>query len=32
MLDIMYDLPEYKDKTVTITQDVVSKKNEPKIA
>lgn len=32
MLDIMYDLPEYKDKKVIITKDVVSKKNEPKIA
>lgn len=32
MLDIMYDLPEYKDKTVTITKEVVAKKKEPKIA
>ena len=32
MLDIMYDLPEYKNKKVIITKDVVSKKNEPKIA
>ena len=32
MLDIMYDLPKYKDKTVTITKDVVQKKDEPKIA
>ncbi len=32
MLDIMYDLPEYKDKTVTITKDVVTKEKEPKIA
>lgn len=32
MLDIMFDLPEYKDKTVTITKDVVTKQKEPKIA
>ncbi|AXH13510.1 ATP-dependent Clp protease ATP-binding subunit ClpX [Halarcobacter bivalviorum] len=32
MLDIMYDLPEYENKTVTITKDVVTKKKEPKIA
>ena len=32
MLDIMYDLPSYKDKTITITQDVVNDKKEPKIA
>ncbi len=32
MLDIMYDLPEYKNKTVTITKDVITKKKEPKIA
>ncbi|XPV68817.1 MAG: ATP-dependent Clp protease ATP-binding subunit ClpX [Halarcobacter sp.] len=32
MLDIMYDLPLYKDKTVTITKDVVTDKKEPKIA
>ena len=32
MLDIMYELPSFKDKTVTITKDVVTKKNEPKIA
>ena len=32
MLDIMYDLPEYKDKTVTITKEVVQKEEEPKIA
>ena len=25
MLDIMYDLPEYENKTVTITKDVVNK-------
>jgi len=32
MLDIMYDLPTYKDKTVTITKDVVTSKKDPKIA
>lgn len=32
MLDIMYDLPEYENKTVTITKDVVTNKKEPKIA
>ncbi|MGB0989873.1 MAG: AAA family ATPase, partial [Halarcobacter sp.] len=32
MLDIMYDLPEYENKTVTITKDVVTSKKEPKIA
>lgn len=32
MLDIMFDLPEYKDKTVTITKQVVTKQEEPKIA
>lgn len=32
MLDIMYDLPEYKNKTVTITKAVVQKVEEPKIA
>lgn len=32
MLDIMYDLPNYKDKTITITKDVVVDKKEPKIA
>jgi ATP-dependent Clp protease ATP-binding subunit ClpX len=32
MLDIMYDLPSYKDKTVTITKEVVTLKKEPKIA
>ncbi len=31
MLDIMYDLPEYKNKTVSITKDVVKKEKEPKI-
>lgn len=32
MLDIMYDLPTYKNKTITITKDVVTKEKEPKIA
>ena len=32
MLDIMFDLPEYEDKTITITKDVVEEKKEPKIA
>ena len=32
MLDVMYDLPKYKDKTVTITKDVVLKIEEPKVA
>ncbi len=32
MLDIMYELPSYKDKVVTITKDVVTKEKEPKIA
>ena len=32
MLDIMYDLPKYKDKTITITKEVVKKQKEPKIA
>lgn len=32
MLDIMYDLPTFKDKTITITKDVVTKDKEPKIA
>ena len=32
MLDIMFDLPEYKGKTVTITKDVIIKQKEPKIA
>lgn len=32
MLDIMFDLPNYKEKTITITKDVVSDKKEPKIA
>ena len=32
MLDIMYDLPKYKDKTITITKEVVLKTEEPKVA
>jgi len=32
MLDIMYNLPEYKDKKVTISKEVVLKEEEPKIA
>ena len=32
MLDIMYELPEYKDQTVTITKDVVNKTKKPKVA
>lgn len=32
MLDIMYELPEYKNKTVTITKDVVNKTTTPTIA
>jgi len=32
MLDIMFDLPDYKDKTITITKDVVLKLKEPKVA
>jgi ATP-dependent Clp protease ATP-binding subunit ClpX len=32
MLDIMYELPEYKNQTVTITKDVVNKTTKPKIA
>jgi len=32
MLDIMYDLPEYKGKTITITKDVVEKTDLPKVA
>ena len=32
MLDIMYDLPTFKDKKVIITKDVVTKEKEPKIA
>ncbi|MEA2017314.1 MAG: ATP-dependent Clp protease ATP-binding subunit ClpX [Campylobacterota bacterium] len=32
MLDVMYELPEYKGKTVTITQDVINKTELPKVA
>ena len=32
MLDIMFDLPKYKNKTVTITKEVVQKTQEPKVA
>ncbi len=32
MLDIMYELPEYSNQTVTITKDVVNKTTKPKIA
>ncbi len=32
MLDVMYELPEYKNKTVTITRDVVNKTKKPKVA
>ncbi len=32
MLDIMYDLPSYKDKTISITKDVVINDKEPKVA
>ncbi len=32
MLDVMYELPEYKGKTVTITKDVVNKTELPKVA
>ncbi len=31
MLDIMFDLPDYKNKTITISKDVVLKIKEPKI-
>ncbi|PIF04033.1 MAG: ATP-dependent Clp protease ATP-binding subunit ClpX [Arcobacter sp.] len=31
MLDVMYELPEYKGKTVTITEDVVNKTKLPKV-
>jgi len=31
MLDVMYELPEYKDKTVTITKDVVNKTKLPQV-
>ena len=32
MLDIMYELPEYKNKTITITKDVINKNKKPKVA
>ena len=32
MLDIMFDLPKYKNKTITITKEVVLKTDEPKVA
>jgi ATP-dependent Clp protease ATP-binding subunit ClpX len=32
MLDVMFELPEYKGKTITITKDVVNKTKKPKIA
>jgi len=32
MLDIMYDLPEYKGKTITITKDIVNKIATPEVA
>ena len=32
MLDIMFDLPKYKNKTITISKDVVLKLKEPKVA
>ena len=32
MLNIMFDLPDYKNKTITITKDVVLKLKEPKVA
>ena len=32
MLDIMFNLPDYKNKTITITKDVVLKLKEPKVA
>ncbi len=32
MLDIMFDLPKYKNKTITITKEVVLKTQEPKVA
>lgn len=32
MLDIMFDLPKYKNKTITITKEVVLKTEEPKVA
>ena len=32
MLDIMFDLPNYKDKTITITKEIVLKEDKVKIA
>ena len=32
MLDIMYELPQHKGKTVTITKDVVEKTQQPNVA
>jgi ATP-dependent Clp protease ATP-binding subunit ClpX len=32
MLEIMYELPEYKDKTITITKDVINNTKKPKVA
>ncbi|MEA3289117.1 MAG: ATP-dependent Clp protease ATP-binding subunit ClpX [Campylobacterota bacterium] len=32
MLDVMYELPEYKGKSVTITKEVVEKTKQPKVA
>ena len=32
MLDIMFDLPTYKDKTITISKEVVLKEKQPKVA
>ena len=32
MLDVMYELPEYKGKTVTITKDVIEKTKLPKVS
>ena len=32
MLDIMFDLPDYNGKTITITKEVVLEDKEPKIA
>jgi ATP-dependent Clp protease ATP-binding subunit ClpX len=32
MLDIMFELPEYANKKVTITKDVINKTKKPKVA
>ncbi|HFU75851.1 MAG TPA: ATP-dependent Clp protease ATP-binding subunit ClpX [Arcobacter sp.] len=32
MLEIMYELPEYKNKTITITKDVITNTKKPKVA